>query len=58
VVGAVIGVGFARGMNALHLGVIWNILKSWVYTIPVAAGLTIGIYLVLKTLWSMAFGPF
>jgi inorganic phosphate transporter, PiT family len=58
VVGAVIGVGFARGMNALHLGVIWNILKSWVYTIPVAAGLTIAIYLVLKTLWSMAFGPF
>ncbi|MFW6053960.1 MAG: inorganic phosphate transporter, partial [Persicimonas sp.] len=29
VVGAVIGVGFARGMNALNLQIIWNIIKSW-----------------------------
>lgn len=57
VVGAVIGVGFARGMNALHLGVIWNILRSWVYTIPVAAGLTIGIYFLLKFLWNMFMSP-
>jgi PiT family inorganic phosphate transporter len=37
VVGAVIGVGFARGMNALNLRIIWQILQSWVYTIPFTA---------------------
>lgn len=52
VVGAVIGVGFARGMNSLNLRIIWSIIKSWVYTIPVAAGLTIGFFFFFKFLWN------
>jgi PiT family inorganic phosphate transporter len=44
VVGSVIGVGFARGMNALNLKIIINILKSWLYTIPFCAILTIILY--------------
>lgn len=38
-VGAVFGVGLARGIDALNLNVIRNIFLSWVVTIPVAAGL-------------------
>lgn len=48
IVGAVIGVGFARGMNALNLGIVWSIIKSWVYTIPFTAVLTIGLFYLLK----------
>jgi PiT family inorganic phosphate transporter len=44
-VGSVIGVGFARGMAALNMGVIKNILVSWILTIPLAATLTTVIYL-------------
>lgn len=44
VVGAVIGVGFARGMNALNLKIILSIVKSWIYTIPFTALLTIVLY--------------
>ncbi len=52
IVGAVMGVGFARGMNSLNLKIIWKIIKSWVYTIPVAAILTIGLFYLFRTLWS------
>ena len=38
-VGAVFGVGLARGIDALNLTVIRNIFMSWIITIPVAAGL-------------------
>ncbi len=48
VVGAVIGVGFARGMNALNLQIIWDIIKSWIYTIPFTAVLTMLLYQVFK----------
>ncbi|TXD38194.1 inorganic phosphate transporter [Lujinxingia vulgaris] len=57
VVGAVIGVGFARGMTALNLGIIWNIVKSWVYTLPVAGGSTILIYLGMKAAYSAFISP-
>ncbi len=50
IVGAVIGVGFARGINALNLGIIWTIAKSWVYTIPFTAGLTIILYYLLSAI--------
>jgi PiT family inorganic phosphate transporter len=36
-VGAVIGVGFARGIGALNLRIIRNIVNSWIATVPVAA---------------------
>jgi inorganic phosphate transporter, PiT family len=57
IVGAVIGVGFARGMNSLNLKVVWSILKSWVLTIPAAAGLTIGFYMLFKFLWNLFISP-
>jgi len=47
-VGSVVGVGLARGISALNLGMIWTILKSWVATIPIAAGITILIDLLLR----------
>ena len=40
-VGAVLGVGFARGISALNLRVIGTILMSWIVTLPVGAGLAI-----------------
>ncbi len=57
IVGAVMGVGFARGMNALDLGMLWKIFKSWIYTIPVAAALTIGLFYLFRFLWTMFIGP-
>ncbi|UJF19110.1 inorganic phosphate transporter [Vibrio sp. SS-MA-C1-2] len=40
-VGAVLGVGFARGIAALNLGVIRNIVASWIITLPAGALLAI-----------------
>jgi PiT family inorganic phosphate transporter len=47
-VGAVLGVGLARGIGALNLVVIRNIFMSWVITIPAGATFTIGWYYVFK----------
>ncbi len=44
-VGAVIGVGFARGISAIDFRVVRNIIISWVITIPIAAGTAILIYI-------------
>ncbi len=43
-VGAVMGVGFARGIGALDLRVIGGIFMSWVITLPVGALLSIFFY--------------
>jgi len=48
VVGAVIGVGLARGLEAVDLGVIKKIIVSWVLTLPIAAGTSITIFLILR----------
>lgn len=40
-VGAILGVGFARGVGALNLNVIRNIFMSWVITIPASAMLAV-----------------
>ena len=40
-VGAVLGVGLARGIGALNLRVIRNIFTSWILTLPAASLLTI-----------------
>ncbi|TCT18458.1 PiT family inorganic phosphate transporter [Bibersteinia trehalosi] len=50
-VGAVLGVGFARGIAALNLGVIRNIVASWVITLPAGAILAIIIYYILKLIF-------
>lgn len=49
-VGAVLGVGLARGIGALNLIVIRNIFMSWILTLPVASLLTIGAYTVVHYL--------
>lgn len=46
-VGAVIGVGFARGIAALNMRVIRNVATSWLVTVPAAAVLSATIYGVL-----------
>lgn len=40
-VGAVLGVGFARGIAALNLGVVRNIIASWIVTLPAGALLAV-----------------
>ncbi|MBN9226788.1 MULTISPECIES: inorganic phosphate transporter [Legionella] len=46
-VGAVLGVGLARGIGALNLIVIRNIFMSWILTLPAASLLTILAYKLL-----------
>ena len=48
-VGSVIGVGMARGIRALNLRVIRNIISSWLLTLPFAAGVTMLIYRILES---------
>ncbi|MEM1111978.1 MAG: inorganic phosphate transporter [Pseudomonadota bacterium] len=47
-VGAVLGVGLARGVAALNLRVIGSIFLSWVITLPVGAGLAILFFFLFK----------
>jgi len=49
-VGSVIGVGMARGIGAINLRVVGRIGISWLVTLPVSAGFTIVIYMVLSAL--------
>jgi len=51
-VGAVLGVGMARGIAALNLGVVRNIVISWVVTLPIGAGLSIVFFYMLKGVFS------
>ena len=51
-VGAVLGVGMARGIAALNLGVVRNIVISWVVTLPIGAGLSIIFFYILKSVFS------
>ncbi len=43
-VGSVVGIGMARGIAALNLGVVRNIIYSWLITLPAAALLSITIW--------------
>jgi PiT family inorganic phosphate transporter len=47
-VGAVLGVGLARGIGALNLGVIRTIFMSWIITLPVGAALSVLFYYILR----------
>jgi PiT family inorganic phosphate transporter len=51
-VGAVLGVGMARGIGAVDLRVVGSIIVSWVATLPIAAGLSIFFYYFFKGLLS------
>jgi PiT family inorganic phosphate transporter len=48
VVGAVIGVGLARGLEAIDLSIIRKIIISWLLTLPIAAGTCVFIFLGLS----------
>ncbi len=50
-VGAVLGVGMARGISAIDLGVVRSIFASWVVTIPAGATLSIIFFFILKALF-------
>lgn len=52
-VGAVLGVGMARGIAALNMGVIRNIAVSWVITLPIGAALAIVIFYILRTIFGV-----
>lgn len=47
-VGGVLGVGVARGIGALNLGVVGRIFLSWVVTLPVGAALSIMLFFLFK----------
>ncbi|WP_372871476.1 inorganic phosphate transporter [Shewanella sp.] len=47
-VGAVLGVGMARGIAAINLGVVRNIVVSWVVTLPAGAGLSIVFFYIIR----------
>ncbi len=50
-VGAVLGVGFARGIAALNLGVVRNIVASWIVTLPAGALLSVVFYYVIEAMF-------
>lgn len=52
-VGAVLGVGFARGIAALDMRVIRTIFMSWVITLPAGAFLAILFFFTLKGMFSV-----
>ena len=49
-VGAVLGVGFARGLAALNLRTMRDIIASWAITIPAGALLSVFFFYVLKVI--------
>ena len=51
-VGAVLGVGMARGISAINLGVVGRIFLSWVITVPAGACLSIVFFFILKAVLS------
>lgn len=51
-VGAVLGVGLARGIGALNIQVIGTILMSWVITLPAGACLAIIFFYIFKASFS------
>jgi len=50
-VGAVLGVGLARGISAINAGVVGRILISWLVTLPVGAGLSVVFFYVFKSIF-------
>lgn len=51
-VGAVLGVGLARGMAALNMRMIGTIFVSWVVTLPAGAGLAIMFFFMFKGIFA------
>lgn len=53
-VGAVLGVGLARGIAALNLNVVKTIFLSWIITLPAGAILSVIFFLILRAAFSAA----
>ena len=51
-VGAVLGVGLARGMSALNFGVVGRIFLSWIVTLPAGAILSVVFFFIFKGIFS------
>ncbi|MDH5614553.1 MAG: inorganic phosphate transporter, partial [Gammaproteobacteria bacterium] len=51
-VGAVLGVGLARGIAALNMRVVGNIFMSWVVTLPAGAIMSIMFFYMLKGIFA------
>ncbi len=51
-VGAILGVGIARGIGALDLTVIRNIFMSWIITLPAGAFFSIAFFFMLKGMFT------
>ena len=52
-VGAVIGVGLAKGVSHIDLNSIGRIVLSWLITIPIGASLTILFYVILRIIFGV-----
>jgi len=51
-VGAVLGVGLARGISAVNANVVGKIILSWIITLPVGAALSIIFFYIFKTIFN------
>lgn len=51
-VGGVLGVGMARGIAAINISVVRNIVVSWVITLPAGAGLSIIFFFMIKGIFA------
>ena len=56
-VGAVMGVGLARGVGALDFGVVRTIIVSWIVTLPAGAALAVLFYAILSLFLGGRAGP-
>ncbi len=52
IVGAVLGIGFAKGISAINLRMVRDIVLSWIITIPSSAVTSILLYYILKSVLS------
>ena len=50
-VGAVLGVGFARGIGAININVVGGIFMSWIITLPVGAALSVIFFFILRAVF-------
>lgn len=50
-VGAVLGVGLARGIGALNIGVVGKIFVSWVVTLPIGAAFSIFFFFIFSAIF-------
>ena len=51
-VGAVLGVGLARGMGALNMSAVKDIIISWVVTVPAGAILSVIFFFIIQAIFS------